>query len=260
MIYIGTSGFSYEDWVGPYYPADLDKREWLSFYAREFSTSEINFTYYRIPAAKTLAQMANKTPEGFLFTIKATQELTHVRDQDSRGLFTQFKNALKPLIDQGKFGCVLAQFPHSFHNTPENIDYLKTFRERMGDLPLVIEFRGHDWLTDEVFAFLRQHDLGFCCVDEPKLKGLMPSIAEVTGPVGYVRFHGRNVKKWWQHEEAWERYDYTYSEAELQEWGPKIEKVAAGAEKTFAFANNHWQAQAIGTARQLKMLLGEKAK
>jgi uncharacterized protein YecE (DUF72 family) len=182
MIYIGTSGFSYDDWVGPYYPEGLDKKDWLAFYAREFKALEINYTYYRLPHARALAGMARRVPADFRFTIKATQEMTHTRDADP-ALFQQFVDALKPLTDAQKFGAVLAQFPASFHNTRENVDYLKAFRERWRDLPLVIEFRNAQWLTDETFALLRDQQSGFCCVDEPRLKGLIPPVAEVTSNV-----------------------------------------------------------------------------
>ena len=255
-IYVGTSGYSYDDWVGPYYPPDLDKRDFLSFYAREFRATEINFTYYTLPNARTLRFMERKTPEGFVFTVKAHQEMTHVRE-DVGEVFSAFREALKPLIEAGKFGCVLAQFPYSFHNTPKNRDYLCIFREGMGDLPVVVEFRNREWVTEEVFALLRELELGFCCVDQPRLRNLIPPIAVATAPVAYVRFHGRNAKKWWQHEHPWERYDYSYSEEELREWVPKIRQLDAEAEQVFVFANNHWQGQAVTTARQLKMLLGQ---
>ena len=88
-------------------------------------------------------------------------------------------------------------------------------------------------------------------MDEP----FFPRVAEVTSPIAYVRFHGRNAQKWWKHDEAWERYDYTYSPAELKEWTPKIEAMNAQAQITFLFANNHYRAQGIDTARQLKLLL-----
>jgi len=254
MIHVGTSGYSYDDWVGPYYPADLTKKDWLSFYAREFHTCEVNFTYYRLPDARTLAAMAAKTPEGFLFTIKASQELTHKREGNAEA-FKQFGQALKPMVQSQKFGCVLAQFPFSFHVTVPNRDYLKQFREAMGDLPVVIEFRNARWLSEATFAFLRENNLGFCCVDEPRLPGLVPPAAEVTSTVAYVRFHGRNAGKWWKHDEAWERYDYSYSQEELAEWVPKIQALDSRAGHTFVFANNHWQGQAVSTARQLLLLL-----
>jgi uncharacterized protein YecE (DUF72 family) len=254
MIYIGTSGFSYDDWVGPYYPPNLSKNDWLPFYAKEFNTLEINYTYYRMPTAKTLAGMARKVPNEFLFTLKTPQEMTHTRDATAM-LFPQFIEALKPLTEQKKFGAILAQFPSSFHNTRENVDYLKNFRGRLPELPIVVEFRNAQWLDDKTFAFLREHNLGFCCVDEPRLKGLLPPIAEATSRVAYVRFHGRNAAKWWEHEQAYERYDYTYSKAELDEWTPKIQKLNQLAETVFVFANNHYRAQGIDTARQLRLLL-----
>jgi uncharacterized protein YecE (DUF72 family) len=254
MIYIGTSGFSYDDWVGPYYPPNLSKNDWLSFYAKEFNTLEINYTYYRMPTAKTLAGMARKVPDGFRFTLKTPQEMTHTRDADA-ALFPQFIEALKPLTDQKKFGAVLAQFPSSFHRTRENVDYLKNFREQLRNLPIVVEFRNVQWLNDQTFAFLREHKLGFCCVDEPRLKGLLPPVAEATSQVAYVRFHGRNAAKWWEHEQAYERYDYTYAKAELEEWAPKIQKLNQLAETVFVFTNNHYRAQGIDTARQLRLLL-----
>lgn len=252
MIYIGTSGFQYDDWVGTYYPEDLPKQSWLAYYAREFHTLEVNFTYYRMPTARALAGMANKTPDNFLFTVKATQEMTHAREREPK-VFEQFNTALTPLIEANKLGGILAQFPNSFRNNDESRDYLKWFREQMGDLPVVVEFRNKEWLTDETYDLLRANQLGFCSVDEP----FFPRVAQVTAPLAYVRFHGRNAKKWWRHEHAWERYDYTYAQEELQEWTPKIEKMNEMAEKTFVLANNHYRAQGIATARQLKLLLPE---
>ncbi len=255
MIYVGTSGYSYEDWAGPVYPPDLPKSEWLSFYAREFPACEINYTYYRLPNARTLAAMSRKTPAGFVFTVKASQELTHGRE-DPEAPFAAFQAGVAPLVAEGKLGCILAQFPFSFHATPENRDYVRRFRERLGGLPTAIEFRNRAWLAPETFELLRELGLGFCCVDEPRLQGLLPPVAVATSPIAYVRFHGRNASKWWRHENAWERYDYTYSEEELREWQPKIQALNQQAEKTFVFANNHWQGQAVGTARQLRLLLG----
>ncbi len=256
MIRIGTSGYSYKDWVGPFYPPELGEREWLSFYAREFSTCELNFTYYRIPDPKTMARMAERTPPGFLFSVKASQELTHERDAAKASkAFGDFTAGVQPLVDQNKFGCVLAQFPFSFHATRENQEYLVRLRDGLGGLATVVEFRNAEWLTDETFDLLDELHLGFCSVDEPRLKGLIPPIARATGPVAYVRFHGRNAKQWWQHAESWQRYDYTYSQPELLEWVPKIQTLDSEAPLTLVYANNHSRGQAVDTARQLKMLL-----
>ena len=256
MIYIGTSGFSYEDWVGPYYPTDLPKRDWLAFYAREFTALELNSSYYGVPTPWRMAQMAAKTPAGYLFAVKAHQNMTHKREHNEQ-VFASFVLALAPLRQAGKLGCILAQSPFSFHANQANRDYLRVFRQRLHGLPLVVEFRNREWLSAGTFELLRELGVGFCCVDEPRLPGLIPPIAEATSEIAYVRFHGRNSAKWWQHAQAYERYDYTYPPAELEEWVPKIRALAAKTSSVFLFANNHYQGQAVATARQLKMLLEE---
>jgi uncharacterized protein YecE (DUF72 family) len=204
--------------------------------------------------------MAARTPAHFLFTLKANREMTHERE-NTEAAFSQFTAALVPLIQAEKLGCILVQFPWGFKNTPDNRDYLKLCRDRLVDpragtmLPAVVEFRNREWITGEAFELLRNLDLGYCCVDQPRFRSLIPPIARATSRVAYVRFHGRNAAKWWKHDEAWERYDYTYSEEELQDWVPKIEELDAEAQDTYIFANNHWQGQAVDTARQLRMLL-----
>jgi len=254
MIYLGTSGFSYSDWVGNFYPVGMPKGEWLTYYAREFNTCEVNSSFYALPKPTSLKAMEKKTGEGFLFCFKANQEMTHQRD-DNASVFKAFCQVLEPIITAGKLGCILAQFPYSFGFNRRNWDYLSLFKERLGELPVVIEFRNARWLRSEVFDWLRQNELGFCCVDEPPLPNLLPPLAEATTKISYVRFHGRNSAKWWQHEQAYERYDYSYTPQELSEWLPKIQKLDSVAEKTFIFANNHWRGQAVSTIRQLRLML-----
>lgn len=254
MLYLGTSGFAYDDWIGAFYPPGLPKRGWLSFYAQEFNSLEINSTFYSLPKASTLSSMTIRTPPHFLFSVKAHQDLTHKR-QGQEETFSAFIKAIQPLTKAGKLGCILAQFPYSFIYSAENMKYLEFLRERLSGLPLVIEFRHISWLKKSVFDFLRRLEIGFCCVDEPQLPRLLPPIAEATGPIAYLRFHGRNAEKWWEHKFAYERYDYTYSEEELHEWLPKIKKLVTSAEKTFIFANNHYRGQAIDTIRKLKRML-----
>jgi uncharacterized protein YecE (DUF72 family) len=127
----------------------------------------------------------------------------------------------------------------------------------MAELPLVIEFRNAAWLNPLTIDWMRKNGVGFCCVDEPQLPGLLPPLAEVTGRTGYVRFHGRNASKWWKHEQAWERYDYTYRSDELAEWLPGIAKMSGEAENTFIFANNHWRGQSVDTIRQVRSMLDQ---
>ena len=173
MIKIGTSGFSYPDWVGPVYPAGLPERQRLAYYARQFTTVEINMTYYRTPDAATVAGWIHKTPTDFSFSVKAHQELTHTRTAPD---FASFVAALQPLIEADRLACVLAQFPYSFHATPANRDYLKRLRDGLAKLPVVVEFRDAGWVAQETFDLLRALKLGFCCVDEPRLRGLMPPV------------------------------------------------------------------------------------
>jgi uncharacterized protein YecE (DUF72 family) len=253
MIRFGTSGFSYDDWVGPVYPADLPRREWLAHYAKEFNSVELNVTFYRVPGQKTVAGWVERTPPEFTFSVKANRELTHERSAPD---FAGFRGAIGPLVDSGKLACILAQFPHSFHPSPENRAYLEQLREGLAELPVVVEFRDRAWVTDQTFAQLSDLGLGYCSVDEPNLQGLMPGLATATGPLAYVRFHGRNAEKWWEHEYAWERYDYTYSEAELAEWVPKIRGLEAESEAVLVYANNHYRGQSVETIRKLRDMLG----
>jgi uncharacterized protein YecE (DUF72 family) len=254
MLYMGTSGFSYDDWVGNFYPEGLKKQDWLRYYAAEFNALELNSTYYAIPRLSTVRSILDKTGEGFLFAVKANQEMTHQQTRET-GVFRAFLQMLQPFVNAGKLGCVLAQFPYSFHFNSANRGYIEYFKEKMGSVPVVIEFRNADWLKPDTFKWLRGNNLGFCCVDEPALPKLVPPVAEVTGDVAYVRFHGRNAAKWWQHDHAYERYDYEYSAEELQEWLPRIHRLDSQAANTFVFANNHWQSKSVNTIRQLRLML-----
>jgi uncharacterized protein YecE (DUF72 family) len=254
MIFIGTSGFSYADWVGPFYPQGLKKEDFLAYYRQHFRACELNFSYYRVPNAHTLERMADKSENAVKFVVKANQEMTHVRKENSQ-VFTAFLDALKPLQERQVLGGVLAQFPYAFHNTSDNRQYLREFKKQMPDIPVVVEFRNKRWIKEATFQLLKDLDLGFCCVDEPQLKGLLPPLAVATSAIGYVRFHGRNRDKWWQHDDPAERYDYLYSEEELQEWVPRINTLAKRTQDVFVFTNNHRYGKAVQNAKQLCMLL-----
>jgi len=255
MIHVGTSGFSYPDWAGVYYPPGLPAAQRLALYGGEFSAVELNFSYYHMPTAARLAAMSAKAPAELIFTIKAHASITHQRE-DLAANCRAFKEAIWPWREQGRLGCVLAQFPNAFGSTPANQDYLRALAAELADVPTVIEFRRADWVRRRTFELLRELGLGVCCVDQPRLPELGPPFAVVTSSVGYVRFHGRNAAKWWRHEQAWERYDYSYTAQELEPWAPRIQQMAEQAQVVYVFANNHWQGQAIDTARQLKLKLG----
>ena len=251
MLYIGTSGFKFPDWKGEFYPPELRPADWLSYYAKHFNCLEINASYYRLLGAKVAAQMSAKVPSGFLFTVKAYRTLTHEIPSQTGEDWEIFEDSLQPFISEQKFGCVLAQFPTSFCPTAQNLCYLEKMREKLADYPLVMEFRRRDWLMEETFSWLKEHDIGFCGVDEPQCGSLMPPVARATSDLGYVRFHGRNAKEWWSGNREL-RYDYLYSEAELQEWIPKIQSLDQTAEKTFVFLNNCHAGKAVKNALYLK--------
>jgi len=259
VILVGTSGYSYKDWCGPFYPQGTSDRDMLGYYATRFPLVELNFSYYRMPNARTLGAMVAKTSDGFEFAIKAHQSMTHdvaPEPSERRRVFEEFRAALRPMEDAGRLGCVLFQFPWKHRPTPDSAAYLMEIRDRYADLPVVVEFRNTEWAVPETYDRLRSLRLGYCCVDEPRLKGLMPQQSVVTSDVGYVRFHGRNAAKWWNHREAWERYDYLYTSQELQEWVPRIREMEETSAKTYVLYNNCHAGQAATNAQMMLDLLG----
>ena len=143
-------------------------------------------------------------------------------------------------------------FPFSFKNSEDARRYLVDLGSALGDLPKFVEFRHDSWIHPAIFRFLGEAGLSFVCVDQPQLKGLLPPVCKATSEWAYVRFHGRNAASWWNHKEAYERYDYLYTEAELEEWVPRILELARHREKVFISMNNHYQAKAVINARMLR--------
>jgi uncharacterized protein YecE (DUF72 family) len=257
MIFVGTSGFKFDDWKGHFYPEDLKEKDWLNHYGTRFNCLEVNSTYYRLLHPATFFHMAKKVPDDFLFTVKAYRTLTHEAGSDNKADFDAFIDSLQPLVEAGKFGCVLAQFPTSFHNTPGNRQYLAELCDRFSERPLVVEFRNREWVKDAVFDFLREQGVGWCAVDEPQFRSLMPPIAVATSSIGYVRFHGRNYQKWWSSTDSKQRYDYLYSREELMEWIPKIQRLEAETDTVYVFMNNCFEGKAAQNAAELRGLLEE---
>ena len=236
MIWIGTSGYSFDDWHGPFYPPDLPKGKRLDCYVRSFRTVEINSTYYRLPHPAVMFQIVRKTPEGFRFMVKMHQDVTH-RSVSDPSHFKTYLEVLGPFEEAGKFHGALAQFPWSFRCTPGNVDHLRRIRERMGERPVFVELRNDTWARDETFEELGRLKLGFCVVDEPKLKGLFPPIVRETNGTGYVRFHGRNAQHWWGADGDL-RYSYNYSDRELLGWVGAIRDLDSSTTDTYLFFNN----------------------
>lgn len=257
-ILVGTSGYFYSDWVGHFYPEHLKKEEFLGYYANHFNAVEINYTYYKMPTAKSLEKMAKRVAGKVEFVLKLHSDMTHSRTADS-GSFRDFTDACKPLEERGVMGALLAQFPYSFHKTAVNEDYLHRLKEMLPNKDIVVELRNVQWIKQDTFSLLKEMDFGYCCVDEPNIKGLMPNLAVATSQMGYVRFHGRNHEKWYNNDRPEERYDYRYSKEELESWVPKIIRLADMTRKVYCFANNHYQSKSVDSAQLLIDLLKKGA-
>ena len=251
MIYIGTSGYSYQDWVGTVYPAGTASREMLRLYAGKFRTVELNFTYYRLPSARTIEAIVRKLPAEFKLFAKLNSATTHERNREVAG---EFKAGIEPAREAGVLAGLLAQFPYAFRNEPGNREYLRQLAADFQGYNVVVEFRRREWSKLSVLDLLREQRLGFCCVDEPYELGLMPPVAEATTDTAYLRFHSRDKAKWYGGD-AKERYNYLYSEAELAEWTPKVKKLDDVAEATYVFFNNCHAGHAAVNAEQFRDML-----
>lgn len=256
-IYTGTSGYYYEDWRTHFYPSDLPSNKMLEYYAHHFKIIEINATYYTIPGYKTFARMAERTPQDFLFIVKTNQETTHRRRENEASL-NKLSESLQPLMASNKFEGYLAQFPYSFKNSEQNRKYLVETKRIIGESPLFVEFRNDTWLKSQVFEFLSHNNIGYVNVDQPLLKGLLPPQDMSTTRNGYIRFHGRNDKSWWNGQGS-ARYDYEYEEEELKDWLTNISNILRKTYKTYIFFNNHPNGQAIKNAKQMIEILKSKS-
>jgi uncharacterized protein YecE (DUF72 family) len=254
-ILIGTSGYDYKDWVGPFYPLHLEKKAYLSFFARHFDALELNYTYYRIPEAAASRAMLDKTGGELVFVVKANNQMTHrVPGHVFQEIVPAFLDGIRPFADQNRLGGILLQFPQSFHYTPRNRVYLKNLIDILREFPIFVEFRQREWIRNSVFESLNSLNAGTVCVDEPSLPSLPPSGVFQSGEVGYIRFHGRNREAWYGTDST-SRYDYLYTEEELAEWIPRVHELSRSTKRLFVFFNNHAKARAVTNARMLINLL-----
>ena len=252
-ILVGTSGYSYEDWVGPVYPPGTDRRDYLSLYAERFTFTELNFSYYRLPTADGLRAIAAKVPDEFRFVVKAHRSLTHDRGPEWRRDAGRFLDAL------GGVGVrlvgVLLQFPYSFHYTAENRRHLASVADALESARLFVEFRNDEWDHEAVWREMERRGLGLVIPDLPALDRLPRTTPRLTADHAYVRFHGRNAANWWQGTNV-TRYDYRYSTPELEGWVEPVQSLAAQSEVVVVAFNNHFAGQAVANAEEFMKLLG----
>jgi uncharacterized protein YecE (DUF72 family) len=254
-IRVGTSGYSFDDWVGSFYPPGVPRGKRLDYYVQHFSCVEINSTYYGIPHPAVMAKIVEKTPENFEFTVKAYRDMTHRNTRDP-AQYSKFLECLEPIRNAGKFSGVVLQFPFGFQNTAENRAHIAHLRQVLPDMDLWAEFRNDAWNRNEIFRFLEDVKVGFIAVDEPPIPGLFPPVARVTTDVAYVRFHGRNVSNWYGRGKN-ERYDWDYTRDELAGWMDRIHEMASRARKTYLFFNNCYMGRAVKSARLMTGLLSD---
>src|SRR5688572_2567284 len=260
-IRVGPAGWSYTDWEGTVYPKQGSKFDQLSYLASFFDTIEINSPFYRIPPpthAKSWVRRVASNPE-FRFTTKVFRGFTHEKAALAAEDIRAFKTYLDPLIEAGRLGALLLQFPWSFKNSEDSRAKLAQLFEAFADYPKALEVRHASFQNDDFTRFLDDHQVGFVNVDQPLFHDSVKPSDAVTGPVAYTRFHGRNYEKWFAHEESWERYNYLYSKDELQPWVDRIERMAE-AQDTYVITNNHFRGQAIVNATELKQALGQGTK
>jgi len=188
---------------------------------------------------------------------KLHQAMTHEPSREP-GLYREFLAVLEPLKAAGKYDGLLAQFPWGFKRGAEATSHLESLRELLPGEPLFVEFRHDSWITPDLEPWLRERRLGYCAVDEPRLRGLVPPLTMVTGEDAYVRMHGRNAENWWGRGTG-DRYDYEYSEQELKEWLRKISELADKARRTYLFFNNCHAGQAARNAKLMQELVRQQS-
>lgn len=243
-IILGTSGWSYEEWVGPFY---AERKKMFSEYARVFRTAEINATFYRYPTRGMIYGLTRISPKNFIFAAKLPKLITHTKklnlDQGVRKDLEKFLEAMKPMKEAGKLGPILIQLPPRF-----GYDKIRVLRDFLEVLPedheFAVEFRNVSWFREETWRLLREHNVAYTIVDEP----LLPSEMVFTADFAYIRWHGRHSRPW---------FNYRYSEKELDEWVPKVKEAAEKTRRVYGYFNNHFHAYAPENCIQLLEKLGK---
>jgi len=240
-LLIGTSGWTYPSWRGTFYPEDLPSRRYLEFYAHEFPTAEVNYSFYHLPKPETYAKWAAQVPEGFVFSVKASRLITHTkRLKDVKEPWETFVGNARSL--GAHLGPILLQFPPSFRC---NQDRLTAFLKIAGlsRVQLVFEFRHESWFVEEVYRLLSRHNAALCIADSPDY----PRRDVLTAEFTYLRFHGRT-----------HLFASRYSAAELAEEARKIRRYLRDGIDVYAYFNNDALGHAVENARMLRRLLERK--
>jgi uncharacterized protein YecE (DUF72 family) len=233
-VHIGCSGWNYQDWRGVIYPDGLPARRWLERYAELFDTVEVNATFYRLQSPEAVQRWIDQTPDDFVFAVKGSRYLSHVKRLRAMGTGIRRYNAsIRPLLRSPKMGPVLWQLPENFHRDD---DRLAAALERLKEGRHCFEFRHPSWFVPEVYELLRSHGAALVIGDHPERPF---QSHELTADWTYIRFHhGRRGR------------GGNYSVSELEEWRRRIARWRSEVE-VFAYFNNDWKAYAPRNARWL---------
>jgi len=254
-ILIGTSGYSYNEWVGPVYPEGTKQKDYLGCYSGLFPTVELNFSYYRMPEAKSLSQMLVNGGETLTFAIKAHKTMTHeINPSMWQNEANIYLKAIEPVLEAGRLEAVLFQFPYSLHYTDDNRRYLDSLLKYFKGIPLAVEFRTADWCITKVIDGMKTREIPLVSLDMPQLPKLPPTMDVVTSPLAYVRLHGRNKEAWWGKDDH-ARYDYLYSDSEMEALAERIKRITEQARRILVYFNNHPFGKAVRNAQTLFKIL-----
>lgn len=240
-VLLGTSGWSYEDWVGPFYKTAEESK--LKAYSRVFKTAEIDSTFYRFPTQGMVLGWLRYTPSDFVFAAKLPKQVTHEGKLEAKTVeaeLADFCELMQPLRLDGKLACLLAQLPPSLKYDAKLLEgFLAAFPK---EFRLAVEFRHESWMKEETWKLLERYNTAYTIVDEP----LLPPVVKVTADFAYVRWHGRGERPW---------YYYLYEAEELEPWVGKIKEAERQAEKTFGYFNNHYHGYAVKNCLQFAEMM-----
>jgi uncharacterized protein YecE (DUF72 family) len=256
-IYIGPAGWSYPDWNGIIYPTKKPKGfSELEYIAKYFNVVEVNTSFYRIPAKKTVEKWAgikDVNPD-FRFLVKLWQNFTHRYPYSDKESILNFIDACSPLSPNMLAG-LLMQFPWRFKYNTQNVEYLEYLMRAFKQLDICVEFRHNSWNNQHVLHLFKKHNITFVNIDQPAVSNSLCLTNHISSNMTYIRFHGRNSEEWFNEQGGRDsRYNYLYKKNELNQWLPFIKNENV-SEKKFIIFNNHFRGQAVINAFQMTHML-----